>query len=422
MSFPKYERYKESGVEWLGEVPSGWQIALAKRFLTVKSGDMISASEEAEQGHPIVGGNGVRGYTEKINTPGDTLVIGRVGALCGCVHHIEEDFWASEHAYRVIEKRPLSRRYLYHLLSAIDLNRLAVRTAQPLLNTDIVEMQWIAMPPLPEQRAIAAFLDRETARIDALVEAQRRLIELLKEKRQAVISHAVTKGLDPTVPMKDSGIEWLGQVPAHWNVVTIRRIAKRVQTGTTPSIDPASDQLEDGLDWFTPGDFGPSFILGNASKRVSLNAVASGEVRVFPSDSVLVVGIGATLGRIGLSDRECSANQQINAISADESIVPMFLAYALSDQEEIMRKLSNASTIGIMNQDKTKDLWICRPPFEEQMMLVAEIGAQLRLLDELSLAAEAASELLRERRSALISAAVTGKIDVRNLDQSAEAA
>jgi type I restriction enzyme S subunit len=164
MTFPRYKDYLESGTEWLGEVPSHWRVVLAKRVITVQSGEMISASEETETGYPIIGGNGLRAYTDKTNTAEDTLVIGRVGAQCGCVHHIKVPFWASEHAYRVIEKQPLSKRFFFHLLSALDLNRFAIKTAQPLLNTDIVEMQEIAIPPLDEQSALATFLDRETAK------------------------------------------------------------------------------------------------------------------------------------------------------------------------------------------------------------------------------------------------------------------
>lgn len=146
MSFPRYESYKDSGVEWLGEVPEHWSVLLAKRFLTVKSGDMISSTEESEEGFPLIGGNGLRTYTSKWNTNANTLVIGRVGALCGCVHHVMERFWASEHAFRVIEKRDLSKRFFFHLLSATQLNKFAIKTAQPLFNTEIVETQWIVSP------------------------------------------------------------------------------------------------------------------------------------------------------------------------------------------------------------------------------------------------------------------------------------
>lgn len=187
---------KDSGVEWISEVPKHWEISLTKRFFTVRSGDMISADEETEFGFPIIGGNGLRAYTSKWNAPGNTLVIGRVGAHCGCVHYIKENFWASEHAFRVIEKRKFSNQYFFYLLTSIQYNKFAIKTAQPLLNTEIVETQWISVPPLTEQIATATFLDRETAKIDTLITESNKAIELLKEKRISLISAAVTGKID----------------------------------------------------------------------------------------------------------------------------------------------------------------------------------------------------------------------------------
>src|SRR5690606_11855870 len=154
-------------------------------------------------------------------------------------------------------------------------------------------------PPEAEQIAIANFLDRETGKIDALVAEQEKLIALLKEKRQAVISHAVTKGLDPSVPMKDSGIEWLGEVPAHWDVLRLRRFATSVQTGSTPTSSPPDEAAEVGVNWYTPGDFSTNIRLAASTKKVGYRALDASEVKVFPKGSVLVVGIGATLGKVG---------------------------------------------------------------------------------------------------------------------------
>ena len=262
--------------------------------------------------------------------------------------------------------------------------------------------------------AIASFLDRETAKIDALVEEQKRLIDLLKEKRQAVITQAVTKGLNPNAPMKSSGIEWLGDVPAHWEVLSIRRVTRSVETGGTPSGDAPSEDIEDGLCWFTPGDFG-EFHLEISTKRVSDEMIDTGEAKMFPAGSVLVVGIGATLGKTGFISEPASANQQINAIIPNERVDTQFLAHSLSVKVECMRFLSNASTIGILNQEKTKTIPLAVPPLTEQREIVSFLDLNNGHVQELKSAAEHAVEVLQERRSALISAAVTGKIDVRGL-------
>jgi type I restriction enzyme S subunit len=240
-------------------------------------------------------------------------------------------------------------------------------------------------------------------------------MELLKEKRQAVISHAVTRGLNPAAPLKPSGIEWLGDVPTHWEVMTLRRCATYVQTGGTPSSEPPSADLEEGLVWFTPGDFGDALRLTASTRKISPAVVASGEAKVFPPRSVLVVSIGATLGKVGFAEEASSANQQINAVIPNERIDGYFLAYSLLVKAEVMRFLSNASTIGIMNQEKTKDIWIAVPPSTEQAGIAAFLDSELAKLDTLTAEAQRAIALLQERRTALISAAVTGQIDVRQL-------
>ena len=174
---------------------------------------MISASEFCSEGYPVFGGNGFRGFTNKWNTEANTIIIGRYGALCGNVRLTDRRIWATEHALRVIPLASFDTLYFTYLIDSLDLNRLSARTAQPGLNSDMVRNNTVAVPPIPEQRAITAFLDRETGRIDRLIEKKQRQVELLQEKRTALISHAVTKGLDPNAKMKGSGIEWLGEIP-----------------------------------------------------------------------------------------------------------------------------------------------------------------------------------------------------------------
>ncbi|MBC2834490.1 restriction endonuclease subunit S [Gemmobacter straminiformis] len=280
----------------------------------------------------------------------------------------------------------------------------------------------LCFPPLPEQTAIAAFLDRETAKIDALVEEQRRLIDLLREKRQAVISHAVTRGLNPAAKLKPSGVDWLGDVPEWWEVASVRRCSTRVVTGSTPSNDAPNTEQDEAFAWYTPGDFSEELLLSASARSVPSSTVLAGELRVFPSNSVLVVSIGATLGKVGYSEVACSANQQINAIVPNEKVTARFLAYSLSEKTAVMRFLSNASTIGIMNQEKTKEIVIAVPPIREQDDIVRYLDQRTSELKALSETAEVAITLLQERRAALISAAVTGKIDVRDFAAETEAA
>jgi type I restriction enzyme, S subunit len=201
MSFPKYPKYKDSGVERLVDVPDHWDVVALKRITNLKSGDSITGDSIDETGdYPVLGGNGLRGYTSAFTHDGHFVVIGRQGALCGNINYSTGKFWASEHAVVASPLKRVETVWLGEMLRAMNLNQHSVSAAQPGLSMEFVGNLRTVLPPIADQTKIAAFLGEETSKIDALVEEQRRLIELLKEKRQAVISHAVTKGLNPNAP------------------------------------------------------------------------------------------------------------------------------------------------------------------------------------------------------------------------------
>lgn len=192
---------RDSCVEWLGEIPVHWEVVRLKTLSDMKSGESITvASVEASGPYPVYGGNGLRGYTGDFTHEGEHLLIGRQGALCGNVHLVQGRFWASEHAVVVSLSRPDDVRWLGAILLAMDLNQHSVAAAQPGLAIDRVRELLMPLPPLPEQRAIADFLDRQTARIDALVAKTRSAIQRLREYRRSVISAAVTGRIDVREP------------------------------------------------------------------------------------------------------------------------------------------------------------------------------------------------------------------------------
>lgn len=182
----------------------------------------------------------------------------------------------------------------------------------------------VKIPALETQRRIAQFLDEKTARIDGLIEKKRALLDRLAEKRQALITRAVTKGLNPDAPMKPSGIDWLGDIPVHWEVLPLRRITANVATGRTP---PSTlDYFSNGeLNWFTPGDFSKGIELDASARRIVPDAIEDGVCTLFPENTVFLVGIGATLGKVAVSTAPGSANQQINAIIPDHNSDSYFI-------------------------------------------------------------------------------------------------
>jgi len=435
MSFPRYLEYRDSGVEWLGEVPGHWDVlALKKSFQiiggsTPKSdmesfwdGDILWATpSDLSKRDSVYMNDTQRKITAAgLASCGTTLVPARsivlsTRAPIGSLAIADTEMCTNQGCKSLVPLENTSTEYFAYLLSisSTELNIHGKGTTFLELSGDELGAFKAPVPPLLEQTQIAAFLDRETAKIDALVAEQRRLMALLKEKRQAVISHAVTRGLNPNVPLKQSGIEWLGDVPEHWDVLSLRRCSLRVQTGGTPSSEPPSTDIEDGLVWYTPGDFGDSLRLTISDRKISRSVAESGEAKVFPPGCALIVSIGATLGKVGFSEAASSGNQQINAVIPNNRIDGYFLTYSLLVKTEVMRFLSNASTIGIMNQEKTKEIWLSVPPRHEQEKITAYLDTELAKFDTLTTEAQLAIDLLQERRTTLISAAVTGHIDVR---------
>jgi type I restriction enzyme S subunit len=415
MSFPSHLAYKESGVAWLGEIPAHWKVTPIKRLAALQSGDAITSDLIQEEGqYPVYGGNGIRGFTGKFTHAGDYAIVGRQGALCGNVNYAAGRFWASEHAVVVSPRKPLITRWLGEVLRAMNLNQYSVSAAQPGLSVDAVSKLAIPVPPIEEQRDIATFLDRETAKIDALVEEQKRLIELLKEKRQALISQAVTKGLDPNVPMKDSGVEWLGTVPAHWSVLPLKYVVN-FKSGGTPD-KSRLDYWDGDVPWASAKDLKVDF-LHDTADHVTEKALADGAATLVNAGSVLVVVRGMILARtfpVVTARVNMAINQDLKAV---KSIAPNrddWLAWLL--RASLVETLSRLDEAGHGTKALRMDAWgtmrIAVPPFEEQGRIALFLQTECEWIDSLVSEAERGVALLTERRSSLISAAVTGKIRI----------
>lgn len=226
MSHPPYPAYKDSGVAWLGEVPEHWNVKQLKYVSRFNYGDALAAEVRDETGSvPVYGSNGVVGTHASANTRCPAIIIGRKGSY-GKVSYSYASAFCIDTAYFIDQTCTRNNlRWLFYALQPLDLDQLSQDTGVPGLSRDKAYATQLAEPPIEEQAAIAVFLDRETATIAALIAKQQRLIALLQEKRQALIAHAVTKGLNPDAPLQDSGVEWLGEIPAHWERKRLRFIA-----------------------------------------------------------------------------------------------------------------------------------------------------------------------------------------------------
>ena len=231
--FRPYPEYKDSGVEWLGEIPAHWSAPPIKRVCRFLYGDSLAADARADGKVVVFGSNGPVGTHDAANTAAPCLIVGRKGSF-GKVNYSAEAVFAIDTTF-VIDARCTREdlRWLYYTLQSARLDMTSKDSAIPGLDREDAYARAIAMGPICEQGAIADFLDRETAKIDGLVARKERLIELLQEKRTALVTRAVTRGLDPNIPMKNSGVEWLGEIPVHWDVKRVKWVA-RMESGHTP--------------------------------------------------------------------------------------------------------------------------------------------------------------------------------------------
>ena len=236
------------------------------------------------------------------------------------------------------------------------------------------------------------------------------LLALLEEKRASLISHAVTRGLNPKAKLKPSAIPWLGDVPGHWSVLPLKRLTTTIKTGSTPNTDDVT--VEGDFDWYTPGDFGYDIHLSPSKRRIFRESASFDSLRIFPVGTILFVGIGATLGKCSVALTGCSANQQINAIVPTRETDSVFLCLSLRAQAEGIRLMANASTIGILNQERTSAIPIAVPPPAEQSAIAAECLRISTATDRAIAEIQTSITLLREKRSSLVSAAVTGEMAV----------
>lgn len=407
MSFPRYPAYKDSGVEWLGEVPEHWEVQPLKHMVGMRSGEAITADEIEDDGeYPVFGGNGLRGYASSFTHDGSYALIGRQGALCGNVNYATGRFWASEHAVVCVPRRPLVTRWFGELLRAMNLGQYSIAAAQPGLSVDLVGRIRAPVPPHDEQVVIAAFLDRETAHIDALVAEQERLIALPREKRQAVISHAVTKGLDPNVPMKDSGIEWLGEVPAHWQRTRLKALFRQEKRQNFPDRPVLSVYRDYG-------------VIYKDSRTDNINKTPediSAYQLVQPGDLV-VNKMKSWQGSLGISAVEGITSPDYAVFTPHHSAHSDFLHHLLRSQAmvTVYRGISNGIRLDQWRLEPGVFLAlpVFLPPPTEQAAIVGRLGSLAEEYETLITEATRAISLLQERRAALITAAVTGQIDVR---------
>lgn len=445
MSFPAYPAYKDSGVEWLGVVPDHWAVTLLKRGYEVVLGKMLQpeARRDDDEFLPYLRAANIQlsgvdtvdvkrmwfGAEEKkslLLRRGDLLVSegGDVGR--SAIWDFDEKecyFQNSINRIRSIDGN--NTRFLYFWMIAIKKNGyvdvLCNKSTIAHFTAEKVASVPLPIPTKSEQAQIARFLDHETARIDALIEEQQHLIELLKEKRQALISHAVTKGLDPTVMMKDSGVEWLGEVPAHWELTAVKYVVEGMSQGWSPQCD--NYPAEDG-EWgvLKVGCVNGGMFNAAENKRLpdelepdAKLAIKQGDLLISRANTRDLVGSAAVVvsdyPRLMLCDK--LYRLRLNAQRVTPELLALYLGSSAPRRQIELAASGASDSMQNISQSVVMNMPLPLPPVGEQEAILLLLGDTLKRSDQLVEDVTLQRCLLQERRSALISAAVTGKIDVR---------
>ncbi len=446
--FRPYPQYKDSGVEWLGEVPLHWAIAPVYARYEVALGKMLDAKRVTGESSGKYLRN-VDVQWDAINVddlpemdfppsersryllrPRDLLVCegGDVGRTAIWNGGLDECFYQKA-IHRV---RPWSDsenpRFFYFLMYALAKRGVFTAGGNPNTIDHLTAIQLrhyrVPFPASNEQRAIAAFLDREIEKIDALVTRNERLIELLQEKRAARITRAVTRGLDPNVPMKDSGVEWLGEIPAHWDVKRLRHIVHRIEQGSSPECE---NREAGANEWgvLKAGCVNRGVFLETEHKALpsTLRPIPAFEIRNGDLLMSRASGSRDLVGSVAVVP-ECRAQlllcDKIFRLYTESSAGHRrFMGYAMNTRMvrwQIESVLSGGSGLANnISQEAVKDLVLVQPPRSERQRIAGNLDCDTARIDGLIAKVHEAISHLQEFRTALISAAVTGKIDVREV-------
>ena len=419
-SVSNYPVMKDSGVEWLGEIPVEWEVKKLRYIVNLKSGNNLTANQIKEDGaYPVYGGNGLRGYYHEFTHEGDFILIGRQGALCGNINYPASKFWATDHAVVVEPLSDYKLVWLGEVLRIMNLNQYSVAAAQPGLSVETICNLFIPWPLLEEQTAIANFLDRKIAEIDALIAQKERLLELYEEEKTAIINHAVTKGLDPNAELKDSGVEWLGEIPVGWEIKKLKYGVSKVGSGVTPSGGASIYQLSGipllrsqniHVDGIKMDDV--AYIDEELHDSMSNSKVQAGDV--------LLNITGASIGRCFYVEEnfgEANVNQHVCIIRPNGKIKTSYLYFVLrSDlgEEQIKIEQTGSGREGL-NFEALNNFIIPYLSVEEQTAIANFLDRKMTEIDTKIAKTQRIIELQKEYRTALISDVVTGKIKVSHL-------
>ena len=434
MRIKSYQKYKPSGVEWLGDVPEHWSALPLRRVIkTVKTGGTPTGAEDSafddngfnwfspsDFSESVVLSKSNRALSEegkrevRLFPPMTVMLVG-IGATIGKVGLSMDESSCNQQINGIVCSDRLDPLFTTYYMKTMRefIVKCGKYTTLPIINQEETKNLILTIPPVPEQQAIAAFLDRETGKIDSLIERKEKLIELLKEKRTALISKAVTKGLNSNAKLKPSGVEWLGDTPEHWNKASLKWISIRYSGGTPDKT--IQEYWEDGsIPWLNSGSVNDSYIT-RPSEYITEEAYKNSSAKWIPKGALVIAlaGQGKTKGMVAQLGFRTTCNQSMAAIIPDNRVNARMLYWWITKNYSNLRTLAGGDARDGLNLEMIGSIPIPIPPLSEQQAIADFLDRETGKIDSLVSKVETAIEKLKEYRTSLISSAVTGKIDLR---------
>lgn len=390
----KYPKYKATGLDGFENVPENWQIIKLKYIAKIYNGQDQKDVLDVNGKYPIYGSGGIFGFANQYLFEGPSVLLGRKGTV-NKPRLVVTPFWSVDTAYYTKISKKVNPLLFYHLCNQINFDYYIYGSAVPSMTSrDLNEIKF-ALPPLLEQDSIVQFLDHKTGQIDRFIANRQKQIELLKEQKAAIINKAVTKGINPNVKMKDSGIEWLPEVPVNWDVWKMKFLT-RIETGNKNTDDAEED-----------GEY-PFYVRSDKVERLSTYS--------FDGEAILTAGDGVGVAKVfHYANCKMAIHQRVYKIFHFKPILGEFLFYYIKDNfyKEVI-KLSAKTTVDSLRMPMLANFPVAYPTIEEQKEILSYIKEETFTIDTLITKYQKQIDLMQEYRTSLISQAVTGKIDVRD--------
>ena len=414
MSYKTYESYKDSGIEWIGKIPQNWSISRVKNYFAIKSGDSPVKKESGK--YEIIGANGCIGVTDDFNITEKHITIGRVGAA-GAINITPQKAFVSDNALILDFNKDFIFNYAFYLLKSLNWDSLINKNAQPLITSSQVKNLFIPKIHIDEQLQISKFLDKKTSEIDENIAKNKELISLLEEKKTALINQVVTKGLDPNVPMTDSGIEWIGEIPEHWDVKKLKNILNHITDGSHSSVE----LVDEGYPYVTVIDLNEEKESVNVEncKRISKEdydfLVRNGCKPSFGDILFSQIGTVGLVVPVKNFDNYVVLSS-IAILTPSNNVEKRWLIHFLKSQmiKNQCKMLMAGGAVKRITLNHIANFSIISPPKTEQKEIYLKLDENSSKINKIINKIQENIDLLEEYKTSLIHHAVTGKIDVRD--------